>query len=731
MVYSKLIAHAFTPSFWSRSCRSAYALLRYLLLVTFTVTLAACGGDDGKDGANGTPGTPGKPGADPVALTATITSASVSTEGVLTVQFSLADEDGWSYAYLPSSAVRFTAVKLNAAGALGEGESSSWQSYINRTEKAPTNPANGSGTADKSQATTESNGTFTNNGDGTYTYVFATNLKSVTSPVSVAYDANATHRVALQLSGGGLPVANATYDWLPASGTTANLVTRNMVSSETCNSCHGNLALHGGGRTDTNYCVTCHNPGSTDANSGNTVDFKVMIHKIHQGANLPSVAAGGEYAIWGFGNSKHDYSGVHFPQDVRNCRNCHDEDNEKTSDAGNWMQFPTAEACGSCHDNVNFTTGENHVAGARTNAECSTCHVGGDNNQLTVAKSHDISGMETAKGLLAVRVNGASIDPTNSDVQLNVSLINPADGSVYTQAASEMPFLSRARIYRNKVDPTTGYQDNQTYFDLATLTPDATSSYTIDTDVVLSAGQVMAFSTRFHVCTDEKLGGLLDCTDPTAKTAGVTPVWGNVDATGAVLSKGKELAIGAEYERCATCHADPTIGVHGGDYSSLQQCRACHNNSFLRTGRRAGNLDLKFLIHAFHAGNLNDSGTATGKAEMHYPDTVANCSQCHSESQVDLPIAANKWAPETSTGLFTSPTAFLCSSCHLSTQTGAVDVGNLPALPSADQVVVGHMIQNGAIFNGSQSAANVTESCAVCHSSGSLAAINKAHEMME
>ena len=69
-------------------------------------------------------------------------------------------------------------------------------------------------------------------------------------------------------------------------------------------------------------------------------------------------------------------------------------------------------------DNVNFTTGENHVAGARTNAECSTCHVGGDNNQLTVAKSHDISGMETAKGLLAVRVNGASIDPTNSDVQI-------------------------------------------------------------------------------------------------------------------------------------------------------------------------------------------------------------------------------------------------------------------------------------------------------------------------
>lgn len=701
-------------------------IIRLFIVLSILVLGACSDGDTGQAGTSGEAGIPGKPGAAPTDIVASFDSASIASDGSLSVQFSVVDEAGFAYPYLASNQIRFTVAKLQAAGSKGAGEPSSWQSYINRTESAPSSPANGPGTEATNQATSESNGTFTNNSDGSYRYVFNTNLKSVSSPLVVNYSPDDTHRVAIQISGGGIPAANAYYDWQPSTGMTSGILSRNMVATESCNSCHGELALHGGGRKDVEYCVTCHNPGSVDANSGNTVDFSAMIHKIHFGEELPSVQAGGEYAIWGFRDSKHDYSDVVFPQDPRNCRNCHDENNSQTPDADNWMMFPTAESCGSCHDDVNFETGVNHVAGARTNSECSTCHVGGDTNQLRVDKVHNISGYVDAKDLMALRVEGSSLDATNNDVQLNFSLINPSDNTVYTQAASAMNFLGRARLYRNPVNADTGFSDSFNYFDITSLTPDGAGLYTLDTDIVLAANEVLAFYTRMRVCTDPKNGGLLDCADADAENAGVTPVWANVDATGALVDSNDELAVGAVYERCETCHADPTIGVHGGDYSSLQQCKTCHNNSFLRD---IGNLDLKFIIHAYHAGNLDDG--VGGKESVHYPDSISNCSQCHSNDQLDLPILANKWAPETATGVFTSSTAFVCASCHLQTQPGAIDVGNLAALPTADQSLVGHMIQNGAIFNGSQAAANVTESCAVCHSSDSLAAIDSAHGQLD
>ena len=147
------------------------------------------------------------------------------------------------------------------------------------------------------------------------------------------------------------------------------------------------VGYHGGARTEVQYCVMCHNPSSVDPSTGNTLDFKVMFHKIHMGANLPSVLGnpsatppvpGVPYQIYGYMNSVNDYSKIVFPtKDLRTCYTCHNEADTATPDTVAWRKTPSIEACGSCHDNVDFQTGANHSAatlGGLTNTNCVTCH---------------------------------------------------------------------------------------------------------------------------------------------------------------------------------------------------------------------------------------------------------------------------------------------------------------------------------------------------------------------
>ena len=118
----------------------------------------------------------------------------------------------------------------------------------------------------------------------------------------------------------------------------------------------------------------CHTPQTTEPNTGNTVDFKVMIHKIHMGSQLPSVKAGKPYQIGGGANPS-DWSTVVFPSDPRRCESCHDP-KSGAAQADAWLKNPSRAACGSCHDNVNFATGENHVNLPQvTDNQCANCHI--------------------------------------------------------------------------------------------------------------------------------------------------------------------------------------------------------------------------------------------------------------------------------------------------------------------------------------------------------------------
>lgn len=180
---------------------------------------------------------------------------------------------------------------------------------------------------------------------------------------------------------------------------------RDVVDVQSCNSCHDALTMHGSsGRSQTQTCVTCHNPGNLQASSGRSVDFKVLIHRIHRGANLPSedsslatlMANGNKLVV----DTASDFTKVRFPQGptpgqaagITNCVKCHmgeqtqdmvqglaaqlgpgEKDlfnvQEKlklakvTPQGDNWLAVRSVNACQACHDsNVWFSGGGNFNA---------------------------------------------------------------------------------------------------------------------------------------------------------------------------------------------------------------------------------------------------------------------------------------------------------------------------------------------------------------------------------
>jgi len=323
------------------------------------------------------------------------------------------------------------------------GGPSKWVSYIVTGTTA--------GTAQR--PSTDNTGTLVDNKNGTYTYTFARDITKVKAEVAamtmtganvaadlgdLTYDPNLTHRLVIQLSGGGIANSvNAVYDFIPATGkaVAATDTQREVVAIQSCNECHQKLTLHGS-RTETKYCVVCHtdqrkfgqarststalafpalvekavvnattgitsylytknttttsssyHPTGTDATyvaDGEVLgDFTTMVHKIHNGAEL--VKTGYNYANVAFNNK--GYSMLGGGQKM--CSKCHD--NTKAAQADNWNTKPTRLACGACHDGIKWSDGT-----GTTLAGATTGHVGkSQSNDGTCALCHGAAEIKT------------------------------------------------------------------------------------------------------------------------------------------------------------------------------------------------------------------------------------------------------------------------------------------------------------------------------------------------
>ncbi|HUA64094.1 MAG TPA: OmcA/MtrC family decaheme c-type cytochrome [Verrucomicrobiae bacterium] len=629
----------------------------------------------------------------------TIVSATVGSDGTISVHYKVSDPNGAPLDVTGVGTPGTVSVSYLAAY-IAPGQAQ-FTSYFTRTATAAT------GSATATQASGDSGGTLQTVAMGEYIYTFH---NKATSP-----NLTVTHRIGLYGSRNlsafdlGTNYASTTYDFVP-NGSKVTVV-RDIVRTPDCNSCHDNLAFHGGSRVGVAICIMCHQPQSVDPNTGNTLDFPVMIHKIHMGSSLPSVQSGKPYQIVGYQNAVSDWSTVVYPADVRRCQTCHNPKNG-AAQTNAWMTTPNRAACGACHDDVNFVTGANHNSLPQADdSQCASCHL----PQGTQEFDASILGAHTIPEN-SVQISGLNF--TLVKVQHNSPGLQPVvTFTVKDNKGNPIALSTLGSLSLTMVGPTTDYGLTNFGSD-TTSTPGYVTESTVATSSNCGGDGTCVYTFTHPIPTGAKgtyaigIEGRITQTiypnSPVSQSVqygGLNQViYFSVDGS-AVTPRRAPVALA----NCNNCHAK--LEVHGSLRNNTVYCVFCHNpsntdfttrpTSVVASDKTLPNqaINLALMVHKIHTGtnlevNFNQdyiivghggSHNSFGAAYASVPSSIPNtgvrfptmsptggvgdttkCYMCHvNGSEQNLPVGLNA-VTDPQGMLNPSPaTTSACTACHL------------------------------------------------------------------
>ena len=778
--------------------RKRIQTLALMLAMSF---LWACSGDDGAPGAAGPAGPPGPQGppgpegpppgtsivigdgslltAEEIAtlgkLQATITNVTVSSPPV--AEFTVLDGNGDAAVGIDPGAILFTFAKLMPADPDINGGLPYWQSYINRTATS----SQPGGLATAVQATNDRGGALEELGGGQYRYTFSNDVTDITTPIAVAWEPNLTHRVGMEIrldGPGETPLApfNPVYDFVPDGGAGSGL-TKDIADTNNCADCHFEFALHGGPRKSVEYCVTCHNPGSVDPDSGNSVDMAHLAHSIHMGEDRAV-----PYIIYGFGGSEHDYGEVTYPQSKTYCETCH-TGSDTHPDGDSWNEGATAKACGGCHadglvaQNHDAVTGQaeyffdHTLAGADVDVgivedgACAACHLGVISSAGPPLAIHStIRGDDRVRAAsgdnFVFEILGATNTAPGETPVVTFRISDPAGTPYDIFTAPEFTDINAAlNLYVQwaTVDYYGGDENGLVH------------GGRINDDLTIQAIQDLNFRDtgypyrmRFGAIKDAIQNGGSTNADgsytltfyqalPDAFTGDVVfalgghPAWEYTDADGvtafdrastisAVYYPGEPRVAAFDSAQCNACHE--RLQFHGGNRNgNYEICLMCHNgdaavcsenpeaDGSCPVGETQEGYHFGRMVHSIHSASESYEGGAF--AGVTYPQSVANCETCHKPGAYDVARATAR-AVSTNQGsdirvwtddVATTPTAAACSVCHTSTAAKGHFESQSAQVDALKCNIVGASCgaPDGSSGTGIP---NGQEACAVCHSAG-------------
>ncbi|MGC9969342.1 MAG: OmcA/MtrC family decaheme c-type cytochrome [Bryobacteraceae bacterium] len=625
-------------------------------------------------------------------LVVKIKSASVADDGTISARFTLADPQG-----LPLDRDGITTpgpISTHFVASWIPNNQRQYISYITRSVTSPT--TNHTAT----QATSDSGGTFTKNTDGDYTYTFK-------SKAPASFDKTATHSIGMwaarDLSEFDM-TAIANYDsdvfnFVPNGAAVTK--TRDVIRTQTCNKCHDPLSAHDN-RQGLELCILCHNPQSGDPYTDNSIDMAVMVHKIHAGSSLPSVKAGGKYQIIGHNNAVADFSTVVFPADIRRCSFCH-ESTTGAAQANAWLTNPNRAACGSCHDDVSFATGQNHVSLPEiSDNECSQCHTpqGELEFDASIMGAHTIPEFST-------QLPGTVFAIT--DVRDGVAGRKPTvTFTVKDKSGNPITNITNMRLSLVLAGPTTDYSTNPSESATKATGSGGTYTYTFTNSIPATAKGTYAVGIEGYQTVTIN-AGTVNATS--VRDAGINKVF-YFSVDGSKLAPRRQVV---SLDKCDSCHA--FLSLHGGNRNQIEQCVLCHNPNATDVGNRPASqapsqtIQLAYMVHRIHTGENSPreytiygfGGSANDFTDVRYPGDRRNCNACHVNGSEQVPLPDGLLDVTSPRGLLNpvKPTTNACTGCHTD-------------IPTAS-----HALSNTTTQLG--------EACAVCHSASSDFGVSRVH----
>ncbi|MGD1093031.1 MAG: OmcA/MtrC family decaheme c-type cytochrome [Bryobacteraceae bacterium] len=677
-------------------------------------------------------------------LVITINSASINSAGAISVTYTVTDPSG-----LP-----LDVAGVNTPGAISLTYFAAYipkgqEQYVSYTTATATGAALGTVTRPTFE---EGGGTVTTVGPGQYTYIMTTKAPAGFDPTVTTTIGMSGSRDLTSFSL-GTNYAGATFNFVPNGS--AVTVTRDVIRTASCNACHIQLAFHGGHAFGIQECVLCHQPQNVDPTTGNSLDLKVMAHKIHMGSQLPSVVGttttpGVPYEIAGYMGAFSNFSTVKDPADPRRCEVCHSQ-TTGAAQAKAFMTEPSRAACGACHDDVNFATGLNHPGGFQNDdTQCANCHIPQGETPFDAS----------ILGAHVVNTDTAATYPQNPDTLLAginlviTSVTNTSAGQTPTvnftlkdNSGNGLAISSTTTVTLTMSGPTTDY--GATNFGANSTTPGYVSesptaaacnssgvcSYTFTHPI--PAGSTGTYAIGGEARTAVTVLAGTTASQSVSLGAPNPVVYFSVD--GSAVAPRRAVVAQANCLGCHVTFSGGEVAIHGGLRNNVEYCVLCHNPSNTDFTTRPSatvasyqsqpnqGINFNLLVHRIHdgvnaatnplgppknpyvvvghSGSINDfSGilfpamSPTGSATY-----MQDCSLCHVNSSEQNDLTITGLNPVTDPQGWINPNqpfSSACGGCHVSKTEASHFLANTDSLG---------------------------ESCAVCHGSGGAYAVDQVH----